>query len=78
MHPRALTYNDRSPNEQHHVAAAFHLLLQPEYNFLSSLTQAEFKLLRRLVLDMVLGTDMNDNDALLSRLPCLACWARCR
>lgn len=66
MHPRALTYNDRSPNEQHHVAAAFHLLLQPEYNFLSSLTQAEFKLLRRLVLDMVLGTDMNDNDALLS------------
>lgn len=30
----ALTYNDLSPMENHHIAAAFRLLRSPDYNFL--------------------------------------------
>ena len=33
----AITYNDRSPLENHHLAAAFGLLGLDEYNFLAAL-----------------------------------------
>ena len=33
-HPLAITYNDQSPLENHHHAAAVRLLLQPEYRYL--------------------------------------------
>jgi len=59
--PKAIMYNDRSPNEQHHAAAAFRLLLEPEYNFLESMGEAEFRQLRSLIVDMVLATDMAEN-----------------
>jgi len=59
--PKAIMYNDRSPNEQHHVAAAFRLLFEPGYHFLEALSQAEFRQLRSLVVDMVLATDMAEN-----------------
>lgn len=36
-HPLALVYNDRSPMEQHHLAAAFTLLQQADMNFLAGL-----------------------------------------
>lgn len=34
LHPLAVTYNDQSPLENHHHAAAVRLLLQPEYRYL--------------------------------------------
>jgi len=55
---RALRYNDHQPNEQHHAAAAFAVLLRPECNFLSELQNADFCNLRSLVLDLVAATDM--------------------
>jgi cAMP-specific phosphodiesterase 4/calcium/calmodulin-dependent 3',5'-cyclic nucleotide phosphodiesterase len=55
---KAILYNDRSPNENHHVAAAWHVLQHPECNFLENMGVSDHRQLRRLVVEMVLGTDM--------------------
>jgi cAMP-specific phosphodiesterase 4/calcium/calmodulin-dependent 3',5'-cyclic nucleotide phosphodiesterase len=55
---RAILYNDKSPNENHHVAAAWFVLQRPDCNFLENLTVKEHRQLRGLVVDMVLATDM--------------------
>ncbi len=34
-HPLAITYNDQSPLENHHVASATRLILQPEYQYIT-------------------------------------------
>ncbi len=43
--------------ENHHLAAAFELLLQPEYNCLKGLSKAQRDKLRKLVIDLVLATE---------------------
>lgn len=56
---QALLYNDRSVLENHHAAQAFSLLLSnPEYNYVESLTTADFKRFRFLVIEAVLATDL--------------------
>jgi len=55
---RAIRYNDQHVNENHHAAAAFALLQQPELDFLSVLPKKAFTRLRSLVIELVLGTDM--------------------
>mmetsp|Transcript_33254 Transcript_33254/g.105273 ORF Transcript_33254/g.105273 Transcript_33254/m.105273 type:complete len:562 (-) Transcript_33254:99-1784(-) len=60
-HDRALRYNGKQVNEQHHVEAAFALLQQPECDFLASLPKGDFHQLHRLVIGLVLGTDMATN-----------------
>ena len=37
--PLAITYNDSSPHENYHVAAAFLLLQEPELDFMQALPQ---------------------------------------
>jgi len=63
--PKAIRYNDKSPNENHHAAAAFKVLLKPECNFLEDLKSDEYRELRKLVVEMVLGTDMAEGGKLL-------------
>jgi len=65
--PKALRYNDCSVNENHHVEAAFEVLERPDCNFLEAMDASEFRLLRGLVVDMVLSTDMADGNAYLKR-----------
>ena len=36
--PLAILYNDRSPMENHHLAAAFHQMTTPEYNFMPQMS----------------------------------------
>jgi hypothetical protein len=62
--PKAIRYNDKSPNENHHVAAAFEVLQRPECNFLEHLDAKEFKMLRGLIVDLVLSTDMAESGKL--------------
>jgi len=54
----AITYNDISILENHHVSSAFALLLQEECDWTSSFEPADFKDFRETVVQMVLGTDM--------------------
>ncbi|PIK62866.1 putative cGMP-inhibited 3',5'-cyclic phosphodiesterase A isoform X 3 [Apostichopus japonicus] len=55
----AILYNDRSVLENHHAAASWNLFLsKPEYNFLSSLDEAEFRRFRYLVVELILATDL--------------------
>ena len=34
--PLAITYNDQSPLENHHLAAAFRLMQKPQYRFMEA------------------------------------------
>jgi hypothetical protein len=54
----ALRYNDRAPMENHHLSASFALLRRPELNFLSHLDKRQYDALRKLVIELVLSTDM--------------------
>jgi len=62
---RALHHNDQHVNEHHSVAAAFALLQRPKYDFMGRLPPGTYRQIRRLVIDLVLGTDMASNGMLL-------------
>jgi cAMP-specific phosphodiesterase 4/calcium/calmodulin-dependent 3',5'-cyclic nucleotide phosphodiesterase len=59
--PKAVRYNDKSPNENHHLAAAFEVLQRPECNIFEHFEAKEFRHIRGLVIDLVLSTDMADS-----------------
>lgn len=54
----ALRYNDQHVNEHHHTSSAFFVLNRPELNFLGHRSADEYRQLRKLVISLVLGTDM--------------------
>eukprot|EP00439_Symbiodinium_sp_Y106_P034272 s299_g4.t1 len=63
---RSVTYNNRSVNEQHHIAAAFRVLMKSDMNFLAGMSSDHFQNLRSLIVEMVLATDMALNNELLA------------
>lgn len=56
----------RSPLENHHLAAAFKLMRHPDFNFLAALPKAEFEKFRKVVIELVLATDMKQHFSILS------------
>eukprot|EP00899_Mesostigma_viride_P019891 jgi/Mesvir1/27903/Mv03418-RA.2 len=55
----ATVYNDQSPLENYHLAEAFYLLYtKDECNFLEVLSEEDFMEVRRVVIEVVLATDM--------------------
>lgn len=56
----ALEFNDQSPNEMHHLQAAFKLLNMPEMDFLtaSNMSNQDRKYIRQVIIETVLATDM--------------------
>ncbi|KAL0021688.1 hypothetical protein WJX79_000250 [Trebouxia sp. C0005] len=69
-HPLAITYNDQSPLENHHHAAAIRVLLQPEHRYipLSSQRLLEDQVeIRSMCISQVLGTDMKKHFDITSR-----------
>eukprot|EP00775_Hariotina_reticulata_P002156 gene2156-2474_t len=65
---QAIIHNDRSVNENMHACLAFQLAFSsPELNIFENFSTTEFEQMRKLVLDMVLSTDMDVHFALLKR-----------
>ncbi|KAG2486853.1 hypothetical protein HYH03_014536 [Edaphochlamys debaryana] len=66
--PLVLRYNDRSPLELHHASAAFSLLAErPDLDALAPLGKEQRAALRKMVIELVLGTDMKQHFAMLSQ-----------
>ncbi|MEW5312657.1 MAG: hypothetical protein WDW38_004274 [Sanguina aurantia] len=63
----AVTYNDVSPMENHHAASAFKLMRHKDYSFMRRMPQDKWVRLRRLLIEMVLATDMKQHFNILSK-----------
>ncbi|KAI9348752.1 hypothetical protein DFJ73DRAFT_834801 [Zopfochytrium polystomum] len=63
----AIIYNDVSPLENHHAAVTFALIKQKPMNFLSNLTDSQFKELRKNVIGCILATDMGKHGEILAK-----------
>jgi len=61
----ALTYNDNSINENWHLSCAFRIL--KDHNFLTHLSEADYRFVRRTIIDAVLYTDMMFHQQLLKQ-----------
>ena len=55
--PWALEYNDKSPLENHHIAATFMILEDPEYLLFNNFSPDEYKEVRKNMIEVVLATD---------------------
>eukprot|EP00891_Asterochloris_glomerata_P000667 jgi/Astpho2/667/e_gw1.00013.90.1_t len=63
----ALLYNDLSPLENHHLATSFKVLQRKDCNFLKRMPKDKQGRLRKMVIEMVLATDMKQHCLILSR-----------
>ena len=61
-------YNDESVLENHHLAVAFKLIQDQECDILANLSQKQRMSVRKMVIDMVLATDMSKHMSLLADL----------
>ncbi|DBB02838.1 TPA: hypothetical protein ACH3X1_013663 [Trebouxia sp. C0004] len=69
-HPLAITYNDQSPLENQHHAAAVRVLIQPEHRYIllsSQRLQEDQVEIRSMCISQVLGTDMKKHFDITSR-----------
>ncbi|XP_054888851.1 cAMP-specific 3',5'-cyclic phosphodiesterase 4C isoform X2 [Poeciliopsis prolifica] len=64
----ALMYNDLSVLENHHLAVGFKLLQEDNCDILQNLSKKQRQSLRKMVIDMVLATDMSKHMNLLADL----------
>jgi len=64
----ALMYNDESVLENHHLAVAFKILQNPACDIFASLSQKQRISVRKMMIDMVLATDMSKHMKLLADL----------
>ncbi|KAL3867914.1 hypothetical protein ACJMK2_040758 [Sinanodonta woodiana] len=64
----ALMYNDESVLENHHLAVAFKLLQEDNCDIFANLSKKQRQTLRKMVIDMVLATDMSKHMSLLADL----------
>jgi len=62
----AILYNDQRVLENHHLAKAWELLLKPENNFLKNFERKDFLRIRKLIIELVLATDLSQHNQLLS------------
>lgn len=64
----AIMYNDESVLEQHHLAVAFKLLQSPDSDLFAGWPPKQRATLRKIIIDMVLATDMSKHMTLLADL----------
>lgn len=63
----ALRYNDMSVLENMHCALIYALLNNPQFNIFAALKNSEWTNSRRLMIEMILNTDMSKHFEMLSR-----------
>eukprot|EP00899_Mesostigma_viride_P001453 jgi/Mesvir1/11308/Mv01090-RA.2 len=64
----AIIYNDNSPLENYHLAEAFHLLYSNEHcNFLEVLSESDYNEVRRVIIDLVLASDLKRHFGILDQ-----------
>ncbi|XP_078263619.1 3',5'-cyclic-AMP phosphodiesterase 4B isoform X2 [Rhinoraja longicauda] len=64
----ALMYNDESVLENHHLAVGFKLLQEDSCDIFQNLTKKQRQMLRKMVIEIVLATDMSKHMTLLADL----------
>ncbi|XP_063682768.1 3',5'-cyclic-AMP phosphodiesterase 4C-like isoform X3 [Bolinopsis microptera] len=62
----AILYNDHAVLENHHLATAFKFLKEDELNWASGMDDKQRSLFRKMVIDLVLATDMSKHLSLLA------------
>jgi len=65
---RAIRHNDDSVLERYHLESTFTLLLQPRFNFLKHFTREQFAEFRKLVIQLVLLTDLSKHFDFIARI----------
>ena len=69
---RTITYSDNAPLEHSHLAAAFTIINTSGYNILSGLGSEGFRGARKLIIELVLYTDLAKHFEFISRLQGIA------
>jgi len=69
--PLAILYNDKSVLENHHCAQLFALLQQPSCDIFASLDSSQRCHVRKMIISMILGTDMAGHFAKVEHLKAL-------
>ena len=64
----ALTYNDESVLENHHCATGFKLMKTAKNNIFANFSCKAYSMTRRLIIDLVLATDMNKHLVIIGKL----------
>lgn len=54
----AMYHNDKSPLENMHCSTLYQLLKRPELNIMVNLSESQWRESRKIILFMILGTDM--------------------
>uniref|UniRef100_T1JI29 Phosphodiesterase n=1 Tax=Strigamia maritima TaxID=126957 RepID=T1JI29_STRMM len=68
----ALRYNDQSPLENHHCMMTFRILSQPELNLFFNSSVNEFRQARKLIIQLILATDMSKHKEIVTEYNRLA------
>lgn len=64
----AIMYNDESVLENHHLAVAFKILQHESRDIFSNIPKNKRQIIRKMVIEMVLATDMSKHMSLLAEL----------
>ena len=64
----ALKYNDKSVLENHHCSLTFYLMHSKEINLLENLNQHDFSIVRNMIIECVLSTDMKYHEELVKNI----------
>lgn len=57
-HPLAMIHNDKSPLENMHCSLLYEILSNPDMDIFQTLTSVQWKESRKIILNIILGTDM--------------------
>merc|ERR1719262_6214 len=67
-HDLALRYNDKSPLENMHCAKMFEIVADKNSNIFSGLERDEYREMRRIVIAVILHTDMGQHFAMMKEI----------